>query len=426
MSLLGIADAYSCDDGGYIATNTYDYFTNWDCVSGYQWTSDPIPLPGGLMITQKAEEKVVTHSDAIPGWRKAIQAGDVIPFTKYQVASVSFSCQPGKHKGNCVASYGRVRTKYHGDALALSQVRIPVPPESQPESTDRLLQSAWADVKSSGIDILTELAEAPETVKMFRGYVDAFRRRSDHVAKQSRKKGLRNGRKTHIKPIDAFGNAWMETRYGWRPLVGSAQSICDEWEDWKRPIKRRIRRRKSDTGSAATSDMSGVTKYPTDNGVDIVEGTLSSVITNRALVIAELTKGTVPGSISINPLATAWELVPASFCVDWFLNTSDLFRAHWPSSFLGQTAACISTKVVKDLTFRFNYKDWDDPGPYDAQATHGSFVYRAKSYDRTPTHRIPWNLSYKAKLSPAKVLDLGFIIRNALRGKLPKGFTRGL
>jgi len=60
-------------------------------------------------------------------------------------------------------------------------------------------------------------------------------------------------------------------------------------------------------------------------------------------------------AIGINPLVTAWELIPMSFVADWFLNIGDYIAAHFSSNRAVQTAACTAIKTNSTTFFTLRH-----------------------------------------------------------------------
>lgn len=416
------------DDGGKLLTWT-EQSRYGPLGSDYQW---PCPPPAhseynyasaGKMITSGSPDPVKLDWEEIPGWREAAKKGDLLPFTRYHVKSKSFVCQNSPYAGNCCKTYTKARHRRQGDATGISSVHIPMPPEVEQPDLDYLLQKAWADVKSQGLDILTELAEAPKTVDMFRSYVNGVKKRTDHVSKAAAKKRRKNGRGLGSKAssvIDAFGSAWMETRYGWRPIVYASEEIAETYEAWKKPNKVRVSARKSQTTNSSTGDSTGLVYYPYGANMEGTKFKLSNTLIGRARVVLDVKAGSVPTWTSINPVATAWELVPLSFVVDWFVNSSDLVRAHWPSASTAGSTACTSLKSRVTLDFSFNRKNNGESEYEHHFGDDCRFLYSATEYKRTPTNVIPWRLKWDPRLSIAKITDLGFILRSAVKGKIPR------
>lgn len=405
---------YHCPGDGRALLYTRKDFAHDDACQGTPlWSGQ---LDNGRAITTVSEDETLVSESSGAGWRKAKAQGELLPFTRYHVKRKRVLATGGTLTGGCYwlpHTSGRTAS---GEFCGFAEVRIPTPPETEQPDVASLLQSAWADAKSDAVDLLTEVAESPETVRMFKSYYDRFFRRSNRVSRDARNMRRREGRPITGDRVrswsDDFQQAWMESRYGWRPLVGSANDIVDTWNTWKDSEEFTLRRyRKSETtggGGEATIDhlIAGTSGY-------IGTGTTySHTIKGRALVTTKIVRKSLATAVTINPLATAWEVVPYSFVVDWFLNTSDIVRAHWPVSAFAGSVACTSVKTTTraQLGFKANYAA--DEGP---MFTPCKFMYSVQEYNRTPRDSIPFRLTVGAKLSIAKILDLTIIFRQKLR-----------
>jgi hypothetical protein len=121
-----------------------------------------------------------------------------------------------------------------------------------------------------------------------------------------------------VDPTRAAANAWLAATYGWRPLVNdvynAAQTLA---ETVNRP---------ENTESRVTSYTS-VTDHRIFPGYVI--GVSPSIVSRRESIQKESWKGIWrfrPTSLDswgsfglLNPASVAWELLPFSFVVDWFL-----------------------------------------------------------------------------------------------------------
>lgn len=57
------------------------------------------------------------------------------------------------------------------------------------------------------------------------------------------------------------------------------------------------------------------------------------------------------------------------------------------------------------------------PGASNIPGYHsGNLILREEAYTRAPRGDVPWDLSYRPNLSPAKLLDLYAIMKNFAKG----------
>lgn len=366
------------------------------------------------VLTNGSGKEVLVNQQLPAGWRVKKARGELLPFTHYSVRKCSAEASGGAHAGNCYSLGGstKVRTGHH---CGFYSVLLPSPPPMTTPTAHHLLQSAWADAKSDAIDLLTELAEAPETFDLFKSHAEAFHRRFDRIRKASAKKSKRGGKTIRRPTADDISSTWMESRYGWRPLIGTANDIKDIWDEWRKPdqpfILRRYRR--SETLSASDGPDADISHSITGTSGQIGLGAWNNVhVLVRALVTTQVRRASIHHAVTINPLATAWELVPLSFVVDWFLNTNDLFRAHWPSAAIHASAACTSVKETHTVNLGFGPNYSSDDGPIFSDCW---FKYIEQSYTRTPHESIPLSLKYRPNLNIAKMLDLSIILKQKMR-----------
>lgn len=217
-----------------------------------------------------------------------------------------------------------------------------------------LLQSA-ASQAWDGFDAGTFLGELKKTLEMLRGIYP-------RAVKYQR--GLRS-HKTK-RNADVISGAWLEGRYGWRPLIGEIESAVEALQ---------IAKRKIYTGRAGFD-----TSWSTTRNVLIVKPVYEADMTVREdftvgsrAMYAALIEADLRGFI--NPAVTAWELVPFSFVVDWIYN-------------IGKTIAAISSEILS-TTSTGSY------GMY-AKITRHAYVNGATPDPNSDVSEVLLNASFKA------------------------------
>jgi len=120
----------------------------------------------------------------------------------------------------------------------------------------------------------------------------------------------------------AIAKSWLELQYGWKPLLQSVYDAAQQVADAEAPILRGIA-----TGWAEGFDKAEVKRVFTQSG----EPTTSFERRDCRYEYTQKCVYTVENSVAhraainglSNPLSVAWELVPYSFVVDWFLPIGD-------------------------------------------------------------------------------------------------------
>lgn len=187
---------------------------------------------------------------------------------------------------------------------------------------------AWANVDVSEIQGLASLGEMPETLKML---VDLLHTALDLTiaAKNGNLRALKRAAKKAVS-VDGLSDIWLLYRYGIRPLMADIKNLLSAV---KKDLDKSIRytsRGKFDTG-LIVSDRE-FCSLPSGNAsrwpVWKVESGTRRVF--RAGVLFEIDQS-IDAMSAIwgldSPIESAWELIPFSFILDWFVNVGDCLGA---------------------------------------------------------------------------------------------------
>jgi len=126
-----------------------------------------------------------------------------------------------------------------------------------------------------------------------------------------------------------WGNLWLEFTYGWKPtaqtIYGTARQLLKPNADSRiENLKAHGVQRNVRTGSVA--DNSGILAHYRSEGSARVEF-------GCCYTFAQSQLDKLAGFTSLNPVSIAWEVLPYSFVVDWFVNIGGYMR-NLESSFL--------------------------------------------------------------------------------------------
>jgi len=247
------------------------------------------------------------------------------------------------HSGPVAAKWINVTSEHPGTEYVLNGFSD----QDVSDAVTAVMNDASIEALTS-YDILTDAAEARELPQLVRSVSEdlfkIFRAFMGHFKPSDlRKAALLNPMsllKNPTKILKELGQRWMEYRYGIMPLVYS-------YRDAMKTLKR---------GVDVTTRKSRVIR-PRDLGVTLPGPTniyrwsvYSGSIQVRATVFQNFDWSTASrlAGLGINPLVTAWELIPYSFVADWFVNIGDYIIRKTTSPNARWLQACVSIK--KDTT----------------------------------------------------------------------------
>jgi len=193
-------------------------------------------------------------------------------------------------------------------------------------------------------DVLTDAAEfreVPELVrsisgtligilKTLRGHYDASTLR--YAARIPIKQLLKHPYRTLRK----LGDEWMQYRYGIMPLVYSFNDILKN-------SKRHMVHTEKKTRVVTPRKMNVTLPQSSSNYVwQQYTGTVRYTATVYQVYSSE--EASLYAGLGFNPLVTAWELIPYSFVIDWFVNVGD-YIARKTGAILSEICwACVSRR----------------------------------------------------------------------------------
>lgn len=240
------------------------------------------------------------------------------------------------------------------------------------------LVKAYAKMKDSELLLGEGIATLGQTVSMLRR---PFSGALDLLAKIAWKQGKLE--KSH-SVANAAGKAWLEYRYGWRPLIGDTKVIVREVN---RQLGTPFGGRRVARGGVSHSyyyETPATITHPYISGCTVGAATFKGTVRMTSGVIYDLLidsagghMAKVAGARLSDVPATAWELIPYSFVVDWFVGVGDWIRAITPDPtvrVLGSwtTEVCNATNSHRDCKWEWRidtspattYKGSFSPAPH--------------------------------------------------------------
>lgn len=217
------------------------------------------------------------------------------------------------------------------------------------------------------------------------GYQNSILRR---VQKRADKKGL----------ADDLGSAWMELSFGWRPLLNDVDDAAN-WAAFRRlqpgPLCRVSRSHRSEWERKFTQPVNPPpsTSY---------QRTITERNLHKRRVTLEL-KPVWRKNYSVidelgftDPATVAWNLLPLSFVVDWFVNVGQVLESlyefeRWVVT-RGMTSEMTRTTLENYLTLNYRM------GKYDSTYTTPQFL-KYETFNRALTHSLPTSVPLRSRVS---------------------------
>lgn len=298
--------------------------------------------------------------------------------------------------------------------------------------TSVLVTEALANARTRGFDILTFLVEFRKTVELIARFRTRVLKRAEDIAD-----AISNGDFDSIaEALAEFSAVWLEGRYGWRILAYDMEAITEAVYKLNQAKPPFIRGYASEEAlesssilnySSPSTYLRRYTPYYSNAAVHmpatfVIEQ--SKVREVRAGVVLEALLDDV---LSINPLLTAWEVVPFSFILDWFVNIGDTIAAFSPSvqeNLLGawskQTEKIVTTTTLSPVTMGNPSSGWY----YELQGSTEPFLFEIQEIESERMTESPSaSLSWRLNLDELKLVDLASIFL-ARWGKILGGIVK--
>lgn len=228
-------------------------------------------------------------------------------------------------------------------------------------------------------------------------------------------KGVRNPprRTTPRERLRTFASNYLEFHFGWSPLIGDIYEAAEVLSNPITPHKVRARGKISRilTQGPWPTYQDSVNTYRrpelTDGFTQTIEWRAEVLVSNPNLALAQQCG-------LVNPLTIAWELVPFSFVLDYFLNVGDFLDQF--TEFAGLTLINPNRTVFTRYTGVYNEYVSEQIGTpsyrrhVKMHKREGIYVTRIVGAFPSTTIRLrePWTLSPRRGLAAASLLMQAF------------------
>jgi len=210
--------------------------------------------------------------------------------------------------------------------------------------------------------------------------------------------------------LGALADSWLITRYGWGPAIMDLNAIIAIIKDKAGATQVLQRAMATDNDTTTTS----ITRTYEDSAVRLDFTRTDAYSVSRRSVVAALYRFE-KGVAKINPLQTAWELIPYSFVVDWFVNVGNIIDSM--SVVLGASEIKVSngTLVVCSSTGQMTTTSKNGYQRGDKLATNSMAMLKTRipgALTLTPT--------LKPRITKLRLADSAALIYKAAEGFLKK------
>jgi hypothetical protein len=178
--------------------------------------------------------------------------------------------------------------------------------------------SSMNDQLRGTLDLSVDIAQAGQVSKMLKdtyNLVRSVKAMPKELIKLNVKVFARKGPKNAAK---AIGSKWLEYQYGWRPLM---QSVYDTAQQIIESPQRLLTIR--GRGSSASEEVTTFNDYGQKHDS---RAKLSARCEFKCHFLPPTVTQLASQFTSLNPVSIAWELIPYSFVVDWFVNVGGYIR----------------------------------------------------------------------------------------------------
>lgn len=291
---------------------------------------------------------------------------------------------------------------------------------------------ALANARSKGFDVLTFMAEWHKTIDLIKNFSTRTLNRAERVAKS-----IKVGRKPGVDPSveigKAFAETWLEGRYGHRLVIYDALAVSEaitKLQDLHSKIVRGYHTSSASASRTIASDAASAVVVmkttPVIAGTQVRGlGSVQQELTyeKRAGSLLEAVIGDV---LSVDPLVTAYELIPFSFIADWIINLGSIVEAYSPFATETHLGTWISTKELLRTFAVFTpaagnmptSKTWTVEAGGTSSVSHLKETYNRYAVSPSPS------LNFNLKLDALKVTDLVAIFIGRYTGVLRELYKR--
>lgn len=267
-----------------------------------------------------------------PGFFRAVREGGLIPTSPMSAQNRVLVASPAG--GSLTVREGAAEHQVECVGQLRGTAALPAPPTLPEIPWEPAMQQALARAQMDAWDALTFLAEFRSTLETIIG----FRQRADRLYDRlAQSVNARSRAKKGLDRAQIASEVWLELRYAWRPMLYDMQDIMEAIQRLQAgitdPLHRAYGTAESEVQRVDTV-VGGNFQVPGYGGV--LGWSMFAVRQTRKVSVRRSHHAAVGVQVTtrditaMDPLVTAWELVPFSFILDWFVTIGDILAAFSP------------------------------------------------------------------------------------------------
>lgn len=269
-----------------------------------------------------------------------------------------------------------------------------------------LPQQAAANLAQSGFDATTFMAEIFSTRRLFMRTADT----AVQAFKQFNRLKRRASRMNYDDWLRSISDAWLTGRYGFRPLAYDIRDLSELVEK----TFGESQEKKYQSARAGLSEVGEWAHYRTSSSsfwtTDITyRDQITYDLSFRGSVTSDLIGGLT--NVDNNLLVTAWELIPFSFVIDWFVNVGTAIAVQEFLLKSRQWTASYGYKITGSVRRHIHVA----PAPRSGVTIH-YMIPPSNSLSFERVVRIPTTVSnlptWRVRLDPAKTADAAALVHS--------------
>lgn len=186
------------------------------------------------------------------------------------------------------------------------------------------LEQKAASKHTPDFDLVTFAVQFNQTVDLFnKATYTTAARFADPRSWVKVDKGMRRFNARKLKDLPGVAaNSWLLARYGWGPAMMDLEAITAIIQDKAGATQTLIK-----AIATENADETATVKALYEDSAVKLEFIRSDHFTVQTKAVVAALYAFQKGAAKINPLTTAWELIPYSFVIDWFVSVGNAIDA---------------------------------------------------------------------------------------------------